>query len=477
MTSSGRDPCPAGSRQPGTRRPSGVAITANFSGTRRPGCRRARRTGRRCAISSSWRADLDDAGAVEHDDEVGHAHGGEAVRHQDRDAAVVGRRRARAGGVALEQRVLGLGVERRGRLVEHQQQRLVAHEAARQRELLPLAERDLDAARARSGRAACRARRPAGRPRRRRRRGRPRPSTAGSSSSRGTSPRPTRVAGAELEAEEVLERAGQPRAPLVGRHARQSAPSTRIAPGGRLVELGQQLHQRASCRRRSRRRSRRPRRPAASSVTSSSTSRVGAGIGERHVLEADAVAQPRPARARSACGDERRGVVLEPGQPARAVHPDAAQEADLADGRADVRRQPRAGGEHEQHVARRRVEPDGDEHDRADVRRRRRPPTPACATRAEPQRAAATGPYQRSHAARRCGDQPVADAGDAHLLAGRRRGRDGEQVAGQPVGRRAALLRARARRAGRHVEVSTVGSAKTREQHERRVDRHRAARR
>ena len=30
------------------------------------------------------RADLDHAGAVEDDDEVGHAHGGEAVRHEDR---------------------------------------------------------------------------------------------------------------------------------------------------------------------------------------------------------------------------------------------------------------------------------------------------------------------------------------------------------------------------------------------------------
>ena len=31
---------------------------------------------------------------------------------------------ARRGGVALEQRMLGFGVERRGRLVEHEQQRL-----------------------------------------------------------------------------------------------------------------------------------------------------------------------------------------------------------------------------------------------------------------------------------------------------------------------------------------------------------------
>ena len=56
---------------------------------------------------------------------------------------------ARRGGVALEQRVLGFGVERGGRFVEHQQQRPLAHEAARQRELLPLPERQLDAVRPR----------------------------------------------------------------------------------------------------------------------------------------------------------------------------------------------------------------------------------------------------------------------------------------------------------------------------------------
>ena len=60
-----------------------------------------------------------------------------------RDAA------ARRFGVALEQHVFGLGVERGGRFVEHQQQRPVAHEPARERELLPLAEADLDAARPR----------------------------------------------------------------------------------------------------------------------------------------------------------------------------------------------------------------------------------------------------------------------------------------------------------------------------------------
>ncbi len=52
----------------------------------------------------------------------------------------------RGGRVSLEQRVLGFGVERRGRLVEHEQQWIVAHEAARQRELLPLSEGHIDAA-------------------------------------------------------------------------------------------------------------------------------------------------------------------------------------------------------------------------------------------------------------------------------------------------------------------------------------------
>ena len=70
--------------------------------------------------------------------------------------------------------------------------------------------------------------------------------------------------------------------------------------------------------------------------------------------------------------------------------------------------------------ARRRAQTGRDEHDRADVRARRISPTPARATSAEPQRAAATGPYQRSHAARRSRDQTLADAGDAHFFARRR---------------------------------------------------------
>ena len=92
------------------------------------------------------RAHLDDACAVEHHDEVGHAHGREPVGDEHGDPARVGTLvTARRRGVALEQRVLGLGVERGRGLVEDEEQRMVAHEAARQCELLPLTERDLDA--------------------------------------------------------------------------------------------------------------------------------------------------------------------------------------------------------------------------------------------------------------------------------------------------------------------------------------------
>ena len=46
-------------------------------------------------------------------------------------------------GVSLEQGVLGLGVECRRRLVEYEQERTLAHESPRQRQLLPLPEAEL----------------------------------------------------------------------------------------------------------------------------------------------------------------------------------------------------------------------------------------------------------------------------------------------------------------------------------------------
>ena len=170
--------------------------------------------------------------------------------------------------------------------------------------------------------------------------------------------------------------------------------------------------------------------------------------------------------------DERRRVVLEPGQAPRAVHPEAAQESDLADGGADVGREPRAGGEHEQHVAGRRPEARRDEDDRADVGRRRTPPRRACATRAEPHRAAATGPYQRSHASRRPVDEPLADAGDAHFLARRRRRRDREQMTARAALDCAPRSCAARSTAGRHVDVQHRRHREHREQRQRRMNRH-----
>ena len=283
---------------------------------------------------------------------VGHPHGAEAVRHQDRDAPVRWHRPSRArGGVALEQRVLGLGVERRGRLVEHQQQRVVAHEAARQRELLPLAEAT---PRRRPGQVgpSCVSSPPASR------------ATTSSAPARSTAADDRRLVvearhvadadglpGAELEAEEVLEGAGQPRrATRRPASAPSGMPSTRIAPDVGSYSLASSFTSVVL--------------PAPFSPTMATTAPagrssdhvvehepLGAGIGERDVLEADAVGAAGPAPADRRVRDQRRRVVLEPGQPLRAVHPDAAQEADLADRRADVRRQPRAGRQHQQHVA------------------------------------------------------------------------------------------------------------------------------
>ena len=67
------------------------------------------------------------------------------------------------------------------------------------------------------------------------------------------------------------------------------------------------------------------------------------------MLETDALAQARR-HGQIGARDQRSCVVLEPGQAFGAVHPDAPQEADLADRRADVRRQARAGGEDEKHI-------------------------------------------------------------------------------------------------------------------------------
>ena len=319
-------------------------------------------------------------------------------------------RPARGGGVALEQRVLGLGVERRGRLVEDEQQRLVAHEAARQRELLPLAERHLDAVRARSARAACRGPAAAARRRRRRPRGRPPSTTAGSSSSRGTSPTPTVC-----------------RARNSKRKKSWNAPASRVAPVVRAACAP------AACRRRGSR-------PAvgsysfASSLTSvvlpapfspTMATTAPAGSVERHVVEHQARRCPdtRTTRGRSGCPRAARPA------PAGRPWPRATPRSPRARPAAASRPSRCRAGSRSRRPSRRCTptaarpaastsstspagarEPERHEDDRADVGARRTPPTPACASAAEPQRAAAIGrvpalpgcaPLARS-GARRC---------------------------------------------------------------------------
>ena len=112
-------------------------------------------------------------------------------------------------GVALEQGVLGLGVERRRRLVEHEHERFLAHEPAGEGDLLPLPEADLDAVLPGRSELGVEPRREAG------------DDVVGAGSiDRSLDGRDVvearrvadadALAGDELEAEEVLEGAGQP---------------------------------------------------------------------------------------------------------------------------------------------------------------------------------------------------------------------------------------------------------------------------
>ena len=77
---------------------------------------------------------------------------------------------------------------------------------------------------------------------------------------------------------------------------------------------------------------------------------LGSGISERHVLEVDSVCETLGHR-RVGMLHERCGVIFKPGQADRAVQPDAAQESDFADRRANIRREPGPRGQHQQHVA------------------------------------------------------------------------------------------------------------------------------
>ena len=181
-------------------------------------------------------ADFYEAGAVEDDDQVRHPHGAEAMRDQDRDATHRGA--ARRLRVAGEQRVFGLGVQRRRRLVKNHQQWLLAHVAPREGQFLPLAEAQFlplgpgrpqltlqpfrqsfhDVGRARSVDG----------PRHGRLVIEPRQVTQSDAALRG-----------EFEAVEVLEGTGDPRSPFVGGHPAQWLTVDEHLTRARLVHLRQ----------------------------------------------------------------------------------------------------------------------------------------------------------------------------------------------------------------------------------------------
>ena len=95
-------------------------------------------------------ADLDDAAAFEHDDGVGALHGREAVRDHERRAVEHQR------GQRVLHQPLRLGIERRGRLVEDQDRR-VLQQRPRNRQPLALPAREPLAALADRGLVAVRA--------------------------------------------------------------------------------------------------------------------------------------------------------------------------------------------------------------------------------------------------------------------------------------------------------------------------------
>src|SRR5271167_3911424 len=188
-------------------------------------------------------AHFNDPCAVEYHDQIRHTHGAKPMRHQDSDTAIAARR----GCVALEKRVFGLGVQCRGRLVEHQYEWLITHEAPGQGELLPLTEAHFHPFRPGCPELRIEARdeltdhifRPGAADGR---------DYGGFVFKPGHIAEPNGMARAELEAEEVLERPREARAPFLGANPREVHAIHHYASLVRLVEVAQQLHQRALAR-------------------------------------------------------------------------------------------------------------------------------------------------------------------------------------------------------------------------------------
>src|SRR5215472_12843692 len=138
--------------------------------------------------------------------------------------------------------MLGLGIERRRRLIEDQQQRSVTHEATGQSQLLPLTEADLDTARPSGTELRFEADRQA----------RHDVIGPGTTNRDGNGrfviearhiPEANRVSRTKLEAEEILEGACQARAPILHRNLREVSSVNQDSALIRLVEACQQFYE------------------------------------------------------------------------------------------------------------------------------------------------------------------------------------------------------------------------------------------
>jgi len=89
---------------------------------------------------------FDDLPLVEDDDEIGHSHRREPVRDEHGHRTGGLSEPSCDGSPPLEELVLGVCVERRGGLVQQQQQRVDPHHRSADRELLPLPSGEVDAA-------------------------------------------------------------------------------------------------------------------------------------------------------------------------------------------------------------------------------------------------------------------------------------------------------------------------------------------
>ena len=252
--------------------------------------------------------------------------------------------------------------------------------------------------------------------------------------------------------------------------APRSVRSIRMRPLRRLVHLRQQLDQRGLARP-VLADDRHDRAGGQREIDVVEHETIGPGIGERDVLEADAFGQPRRQRADRR---RRRATPRSPRARRDAARRPSRCRAETRSRRRSRRRRTTVASRPPAPAARR---PPG--RAARTTRRRSRPtyaaPKIAHASVCQPadtQRAAATGRLPVSHACAPFRDQAVADAGDAHLLAGRAPSSPCRTGGAPAAGRCAPRSYAARSTAGPPRRREHGRQRKEREQRQRRVNGH-----